>query len=72
MLLAPAPDTPFDAQSLARAELVELAGDVSKAKAHRNLDLLTRAHIDALAAVAQDALTARSVVPVTRAVANPD
>jgi hypothetical protein len=72
MILAPAPGTPFDAQSLARAELVNLSHDVSKARAHPNLDLLSRAHIDALAAVAQDALTARTVVPVTKAGASPE
>ncbi|MBD5654708.1 MAG: zinc-dependent metalloprotease, partial [Candidatus Eremiobacteraeota bacterium] len=70
MLLAPAPETPYDARSLARAELVALSADVAKARSRRDFDLLTRAHIAALGAVATDALTARTVVPAANANAN--
>jgi hypothetical protein len=63
MVLAPDAGVPYDAQSLARAELSSLAGDIAKAETRAKLDLLTRAHLDALGAVARDALTARTVVP---------
>ncbi len=69
MLLAPAPALPYDAQSLARTELVALAHDVQKARGMRSLDLMTRSHLDALDAVAHDALAARTVVPVQKAAA---
>jgi hypothetical protein len=64
MLLAPEPGTPYDAQSLARAELVALAADVRAAHGNPNLDLMTRAHLNALLAVADQALGARTVVPI--------
>ena len=42
LLLAPKPGTPFDAQSLARAELVALRGDVKTARGKRGLNAMTR------------------------------
>jgi len=63
MLLAPARGTPYDAQSLARAELETLRSDVAAARVKRGLDMMTRAHLEALAAVADQALTAHTVVP---------
>jgi hypothetical protein len=69
MLLAPAPALPYDAQALARTELVAVAHDVQKARGMRSLDLMTRSHLDALDAVAHDALAARTVVPVQKAAA---
>jgi hypothetical protein len=69
MLLAPEPSLPYDAQSLARTELVALAHDVQTARARRSLDLMTRSHLDALDAVVRDALTARTVVPVEKSAA---
>jgi hypothetical protein len=64
MVLTPAPGTPYDARSLARAELVALSGDLSRARMRRNPDLLVRAHIESLAATVQDALSAHTVVPL--------
>ncbi len=52
MVRKPADGTPYDAQSLARADLVQLRGEVSAAKRARNLDAMTRAHLDALESVA--------------------
>jgi hypothetical protein len=65
MVLSPPAETPYDAQSLARAELAALSSDLGKARAGNKLDLLTQAHLDALGAVARDALNARTVIPVT-------
>jgi hypothetical protein len=57
MLRKPAEGTPYDAQSLARADLVQLRAEVAKAKRAGNLDALTRAHLDALESIATDGLT---------------
>jgi hypothetical protein len=64
MVLSPPAETPYDAQSLARAELVALSRDLARARAEHRLDLLTQAHLDALRAVAKDAIEARTTVPV--------
>jgi hypothetical protein len=61
--LAPVPDTPYDAQSLARAELVSLRGDVHVALASRGLDEMTHAHLESLQDTVMRALDARQVVP---------
>ncbi len=66
MVVAPQPGTPYDAQSLARAELVSLRGDV-KAAEKSHLDALTSAHLEALAAVADQALSARMEIPMAPA-----
>jgi len=52
MVRKPEEGTPYDAQSLAREDLLRLRGDISAARRARNLDLLTRAHLDALQSVA--------------------
>jgi hypothetical protein len=65
MLLAPDPGTPFDAQSLARAELIALRDVSRRAAATRGHDALTNAHLVSLAAIADQALTARTVVPAS-------
>jgi hypothetical protein len=64
IILAPKPGTPYDAQSLARAALVSLRGDIRAARTHRGLDSMTQAHLAALDAVADQALSARIVVPL--------
>jgi hypothetical protein len=60
MLRKPEDGTPYDAQSLARADLVELRGEVAKAKHLHSLDTLTRAHLNALDSVAADGLKGSS------------
>jgi hypothetical protein len=61
--LAPAAGTPYDAQSMARAKLVSLRGEVKKALGRSSLDELTRAHLENLADVVSRALDTRQVVP---------
>jgi len=60
----PARATPADAQALARYELRQVRGDVNGALRSSQLDLMTRAHLQALAADLSRALETRSVVPV--------
>jgi hypothetical protein len=60
--LAPAPQTPYDAQSLARAKLVALRHDVGVALGHGGLDELTRAHLGSLQDVVSRALDARQII----------
>ncbi|MBV8726528.1 MAG: hypothetical protein JO233_01980, partial [Candidatus Eremiobacteraeota bacterium] len=62
---APAAGTPSDAQALARHELGQVRSDVRVALRSGRLDLLTRAHLEALNADLGRALETRSVVPVT-------
>jgi uncharacterized protein DUF4953/uncharacterized protein DUF5117/uncharacterized protein DUF5118 len=59
--LAPAEGTPTDAQSLARLQLEDLSHDCAAALRGR-IDELTRAHLEALAAVAKQALDARATI----------
>ncbi len=61
--LAPAPGTPYDAQSLARAKLVAVRDDVKTALGRPSLDELTRAHLQSLQDVVSRALETRQVVP---------
>jgi Met-zincin/Domain of unknown function (DUF5117) len=63
MLLAPKPGTPYDAQSLARAELVSVRDETRAARQRKGLDDLTSAHLAALEAVADQALSARMAIP---------
>jgi Met-zincin len=63
MLLAPKTGTPFDAQSLARAELVALRDDSRLARRRSGLDAMTSAHLASLESVADSALSARMAVP---------
>ena len=65
LVLAPDPATPYDAQSLARAELVTLRAELVRAEAARSGDALVRAHLAALRNVADQALNARTVLPVS-------
>ncbi len=60
MWVKPAPGTPADAQALARQELVELQVNAASGSNRRGLDEQTRAHLGALAAIAKQALEARS------------
>lgn len=64
MLVAPKAGTPYDAQSLARAELVALRDEARTTRQASRLDDLTSAHLAALQAVADQALTARMAVPL--------
>lgn len=63
MLLAPQPGTPYDAQSLARAELVAARDETRQARRRAGLDTLTSAHLAALESVADQALSARMAIP---------
>jgi len=65
MLLAPKAGTPYDAQSLARLELVAVRDDAATALRRPGLDLLARAHLESLQAVANQALSARMVAPLS-------
>jgi hypothetical protein len=61
MIVAPLPDTPEDARTLARTTLAELAGELDRALARRGteLDPYTRAHlVDSKERISQ-ALTAQ-------------
>src|SRR5207302_2494811 len=48
LLLSPEPGTPYDAQSLARAQLTSLQAGVRGALMSRKLDAMTRAHLQDL------------------------
>lgn len=62
---SPLPGTPYDAQSLARAKLVSLTGDLEAAR-KRPLDEITRAHLDELQHVVNAGLEARTIIPPSR------
>ena len=62
MLTAPQPGTPSDAQALARTKLEALRHDAIVASRETNLDELTRAHLQALASIADQALNAHTVI----------
>lgn len=64
--LAPEPATPYDAQSMARAELVDLRGSLSTALGRSGLDEMTRAHLASLQDVVARALDARQMVPAPK------
>lgn len=66
LVLSPATATPYDAQSLARAELVQLRDSIAAAQKSGRLDTLTRAHLQSLATVVDQTLSARVVLPVSR------
>ena len=61
--LQPDPGTPYDAQSLARAKLVQLRSDVHAALNRGGLDELRRAHLENLETVVARALDTRNVIP---------
>ena len=64
MLVGPKSGTPYDAQSLARAELKTLVAETGTALQQRGLDAMTRAHLSSLQAIAEQTLAARMVAPV--------
>jgi hypothetical protein len=61
MWIAPARGTPTDAQAMARLQLEKLLGYCGNAL-NDKLDELTRAHVEALAAIARQALDARATI----------
>ncbi len=61
MLIAPDKGTPSDARALARLELQSLAHDAAAGAPHAS-DLMERAHLEALAALAQQALHAQATL----------
>jgi hypothetical protein len=62
MATVPFAGTPLDAQALARHELVSIAGDVRGSLMRGNLDLQTRAHLEALQTDVNRALDTRNVI----------
>lgn len=62
LVLAPAPGTPYDAQSLARADLVTLQGEIAHAQHAGGLDAMTQAHLASLGQVVHQALSAGIVI----------
>jgi hypothetical protein len=60
IILAPMPGTPYDAQSLARAELVDLQSELQSAHGG---DALAAAHLASLRATVNQALDARIALP---------
>ncbi len=60
MWVNPAPGTPADAQALARIQLQQLRQLAAQGLQSSGLSELTRAHLEALAAVAQQALDAKA------------
>jgi len=67
---APAAGTPYDAQSLARAKLVEL-GDSIQHMPKAQLDELTRAHLADLRHRISQGLDAHTVLPSAPRMARP-
>ncbi len=65
MATAPAQGTPYDAQALARHELVSLAGDLRRDLMRNDLDLQARAHLEAMFAEVTRSLDARGVIQAT-------
>ncbi len=59
---SPMPGTPPDAQALARLQLADLERDSVSALRRPGVDSLTRAHLEALRALAKQALDARAVI----------
>jgi hypothetical protein len=62
--LRPDPGTPYDAQSLARAKLVDLHADLRAALRRAHADELTAAHLANLDNLVARALETRTVVPL--------
>jgi uncharacterized protein involved in type VI secretion and phage assembly len=60
MWVNPAPGTPADAQALARIQLQQLRQLAAQGLQSSGLSELTRAHLGALAAIAQQALDAKA------------
>jgi hypothetical protein len=64
LAVSPQPGTPYDAQALARHELVSVAGNVRASLRRTDLDLATRAHLEALQDEIGRTLDTRNVIPV--------
>jgi len=64
LAVSPEPGTPYDAQALARHELVSVAGNVRASLRRSDLDLATRAHLEALQDEIGRALGTRNVIPI--------
>jgi hypothetical protein len=62
MWTSPSPGTPTDAQAMARMTLTHVVHDANTATSSQHLDELTRAHVEALAAVAKQALEAHATI----------
>src|SRR5579872_2405800 len=65
LMNAPPQGTPYDAQSLARAKLTELQGQLQRAQ-HGNLDELTRAHLADLQHRISQGMDAHTMIPSMR------
>jgi hypothetical protein len=59
---SPAPGTPADAQALARLQLENLTSYAARSLRASKLDEMTRAHLEALEALARQALEARATI----------
>jgi hypothetical protein len=59
---APARGTPSDAQALARLQLVDLEQAAQEGASRRGLDEMSQAHLQALAAIARQALEAHATI----------
>jgi hypothetical protein len=64
LAVAPEAGTPYDAQALARHELTSLAGNVRGSLRRTDLDLATRAHLEALRDEIERTLDTRNVIPL--------
>jgi len=64
LAVSPEPGTPYDAQALARHELVSVAGNVRASLRRSDLDLATRSHLEALQDEIGRALDTRNVIPL--------
>jgi hypothetical protein len=64
MLLAPAPDTPSDAQALARMELTNTQSSIHAVLGSSKVDAMTRAHLEDMQVRIGRALNAQTVIPV--------
>jgi hypothetical protein len=62
MITTPLPGTPYDAEALAHHELIVLSGELRHTLAQSNLDLQSRAHLEAIQVDVTRALEARQVV----------
>ncbi len=64
LAVSPEPGTPYDAQALAHHELLSVAGNVRASLRRTDLDLATRAHLEALQDEIGRALDTRNVIPL--------
>jgi Met-zincin/Domain of unknown function (DUF5117) len=63
MAIQPVTGTPYDAQALARYELLALSASIQRNLGRGNLDLQTKAHLEAMQADVKRSLDTRAVVP---------